>query len=313
MMASSGLMAASASNLGPPPGSAQAASADALLRVLFVGGGLVVVGVLCALLVAALRRRRGDPPARGAWRRRQLLFLAIPAAVVVILFVAGWHRRLDQITPPVRALEIKVIAHAGRWQFIYPNGVSDQVLHLPVGTPMRLRLISVDYVHSLQVPALRLDQVVLPGRYTRTWIAATRAGRFSARCGRAVGGGHPPMHGVVVVHEVGGYDDYLAAKEAEIRPPGALGMTVYVERGCATCHSVDGSANTGPSFQGLYGRREALADGTTIEVDDAYIRESILEPKLKVVTGFQPVMQSYRDILKDSDIDHFIEYLETLK
>ncbi len=305
-------LAVTASLFGPQPASSLAARLDHFFAPVLVAGTLALIAIAALLLVTALRRRSSAPPP-AATRGRQLLLIAVPALVAALLLPAGWQRHLDRTTLPVRAPVIKAIARVGHWEFVYPNGVTDRTLHLPVGTPIRLRLISVDYVHSLQVPALRLDQVVIPGRYTRTWVEAGRPGRYPMRCGRATGGDHPPMHGEVVIHQADGYQDYLAAKEAEIRPPGALGMAVYVERGCATCHSVDGSANTGPTFKGLYESRVTLTDGTTVVADAAYVRESIREPKAKVVSGFQPVMQSYRDILDDRAIEQFIDYLKTLR
>jgi cytochrome c oxidase subunit 2 len=276
---------------------------------------LAAVAAVVVVLTIAVVRRRGTRAAVPSSDRPGLQLVATATALgaVLITFVTGWPPYLAHETAPIRSPEIKVIARAWSWEFIYPNGVSDRALHLPVDTPMRLKMISVDYLHALHVPALRIDKEVVPGRYTRTWVAAHTPGTYRIRCGKHCGMGSPSMKSRVVVHEAGGYDDYLAKKEAEIRPPGAMGMAVYVERGCATCHSVDGSKNTGPTFKGLFGRRETLADGSVVEVDADYLRESIIDPKAKIVSGYQPVMQSYEEILKDNDIKAFIDYVKTLE
>ncbi len=285
---------------------------DAAFTTILIIAVVAVVAVVVAVAVVIIRRRSAPMPATDR-PGLQLLWTALALGAVIIAFVTGWQPYLAQETAPIRSTEIKVIARNWSWEFIYPNGVSDRALHLPVDRPVRLKMISVDYLHALHIPALRIDKEVVPGRYTRTWVAAHTPGTYMLRCGKHCGMNSPAMKSRVVVHEAGGYDDYLAKKEAAIRPPGAMGMAVYVERGCATCHSVDGSKNTGPTLKGLFGKREALADGSVVEVDADYLRESIIDPKAKIVSGFQPVMQSYADILKDSDIKAFIDYVKTLE
>ena len=76
------------------------------------------------------------------------------------------------------------------------------------------------------------------------------------------------------------------------------------------CHSMDGSAKTGPTLLGVLGRVEQMADGTTLTVDENYIRESILEPNARVVAGYEPVMPTYQGRLKDEEIMAIIEYLK---
>ena len=287
---------------------------DSAFTTILIIALVTVVAVIAAVAIAVARRRKSPSPAPTSARPGlQLLWSVIPLGAVLIAFVTGWHPYLAHETPPIRSAEIKVIARARGWEFIYPNGVSDRTLHLPVDTPIRLKMISVDYLHSFYVPALRIDKEIVPGRYTRTWVAAHTPGLYRLRCAQQCGLGNPHRKAMVVVHAAGGYDDYLAEKEAAIRPPGAMGMAVYVERGCATCHSVDGSKNTGPTFKGLFGKRETLADGSVVVVDADYLRESIVDPKAKIVTGFQPVMQSYAEILTDNDIKAFIDYVKSLE
>jgi len=91
------------------------------------------------------------------------------------------------------------------------------------------------------------------------------------------------------------------------------GAQLFVSKACATCHSIDGSPATGPSWKGAFGRAEKMADGSTVTVDENYIRESILEPQAKIVAGFQPVMPTYQGILKDRELDAIIAYIKSLK
>jgi cytochrome c oxidase subunit 2 len=91
------------------------------------------------------------------------------------------------------------------------------------------------------------------------------------------------------------------------------GEKLYTEKTCFTCHSKDGSQIIGPTFKGLYGRQEKFLDGSTLKVDENYIRESIVNPTAKVVVGFPPVMPAFQGLLKEREIDALIEYIKTLK
>jgi cytochrome c oxidase subunit 2 len=84
---------------------------------------------------------------------------------------------------------------------------------------------------------------------------------------------------------------------------------------CVTCHSVDGGPRVGPTWRGIYGSEVTLADGTTVTVDDEFIRESILDPNAKVVEGFPAdvMPQSYRQNLSDEDIEAVIAYIKSLQ
>jgi len=99
---------------------------------------------------------------------------------------------------------------------------------------------------------------------------------------------------------------------AEISPV-ELGKQLFTQRGCNACHSIDGSPLVGPSFKGIFGRKQTLQDGQEITVDGNYTRESLLEPQAKIVKGFQPVMPSFKGMLSDEEISAIIAYLKTLK
>ena len=87
---------------------------------------------------------------------------------------------------------------------------------------------------------------------------------------------------------------------------------LYHRRGCAQCHSIDGTAGTGPSLKGIYGKPQQLNDGKTVVADDNYIRESILEPQAKIVAGYQPVMSTYKGLVSDDEITALIEFIKSL-
>ena len=85
------------------------------------------------------------------------------------------------------------------------------------------------------------------------------------------------------------------------------------QKGCATCHSVDGTKGQGPTWKGIYGTMVEMNDGKSYLVDDAYLQESMLQPNAKVVKGFEPIMPSFQGLLHPQDVRGLIAYIKTLK
>ncbi|MEJ2746834.1 MAG: hypothetical protein P8183_02795 [Anaerolineae bacterium] len=144
----------------------------------------------------------------------------------------------------------------------------------------------------------RVKQDLVPGRTTTLRITPTRLGDYKVRCAEICGTGHANMLADVQVTSA---DDFTAWVQERLQAPVYADMTPE-ERGaiwysdppdnqyrpCSGCHSIDGSTMSGPTWLGLYGHQVQLTDGTTVTADDAYIRESILNPNAKIVAGFQP-------------------------
>ena len=107
----------------------------------------------------------------------------------------------------------------------------------------------------------------------------------------------------------------VAAAQVIARPvtPEALGATLYTQKGCVVCHSIDGTPRVGPSFLHDYGTTIALADGSMVVMNDAYIRESLLEPRAKARPGYPPTMPSFDGLLKDREIDALAAYIRSLR
>jgi cytochrome c oxidase subunit II len=178
---------------------------------------------------------------------------------------------------------------------------------------VRLILTSNDVIHSLFIPAFRVKRDAVPGRYNYLWFHATMPGDYLALCSEYCGRGHSDMLARVVVHEAGLYERWLDEASDPFRTHSLTEVgEMLVARRCSGCHSVTGAANTGPTFKGLYGHEAAMADGTTVMVEENYIRESIFEPRAKVVRGFEPVMPTFKGQLKDQEITAIIEYLKKL-
>jgi cytochrome c1 len=89
------------------------------------------------------------------------------------------------------------------------------------------------------------------------------------------------------------------------------GKQLATQNGCMGCHSIDGSPGAGPTWKGLFGKEEELTDGTKVKVDEPYLRESIVDPDVKVVKGYSPVMPEYTQF-SDEDLKALIAYIKSL-
>jgi cytochrome c oxidase subunit 2 len=276
----------------------------------------LLIVVLMVVFVIRYRRREGQQAEVSPSHNMalELTWTVIPLILVVVIFFFGFRGFLDMTTSPANAYEILVDGQKWNWRFTYPNGYVDSNLHVPVQRPVRLVMTSADVIHSLYVPAFRIKSDVVPGRYSKAWFEATEPGQYELFCAEYCGTSHSDMIAQVIVHPPGEFEKWLeeASNFLETMTPVEAGFKLYQIRGCQQCHSVDGSAKTGPTLLGVFGHTQALADGSSIVADENYIRESILEPAAKVVAGYEPVMPTYQGRIKDEEITAIIEYLKSL-
>lgn len=261
----------------------------------------------------------------------EIFWSAVPLTIMLVLFFWGARRYLSVHRAPRGAMIIDVVARQWMWKMQHPTGQREiNVLHVPLGKPVELRLTSIDVVHSFFVPAFRIKQDVLPGRYTSIWFQATQVGEFRLFCAQYCGTMHSTMQGRVVVLTQAEYQHWLSANVAG--PTLAEeGRRVFLRMGCATCHGgLDPGARTpmppldmpeaaryaaghhAPPLNGLYGSLVRLKDGRTIAADDNYIRESILDPGAKIVAGFDNVMPSFQGLIDEQGVEELIAYIRGL-
>jgi cytochrome c oxidase subunit 2 len=277
---------------------------------------LLVVGFMTGFVVR-YRRRPGvsSQPSPSHNTVLEVTWTVIPVLIVSVIFYQGFVAYMKMQTAPPNCYDLRVSARQWAWQFIYPNGHVDENLHVPAGEPVRLTMTSEDVIHGLWIPALRVKKDVVPGRYSSIWFQADNVGTYDVLCTQYCGNEHSNMLSTVVVQTRKDYDAWLkdAANYLKTLPPAEAGKMLYQRRGCTQCHSIDGTAGTGPTFKGIYGKPQPMSDGSKVVADDNYIRESILEPQAKVVAGFQPVMSTYKGLLSDDEITAIIEFIKTLK
>jgi len=221
-----------------------------------------------------------------------------------------------------------VTASKWNWRFVHGNGGEDQDLHVPVNQPIRLVMTSTDVLHAFYAPSMRVKQDVIPRRYTYAWFFPTKPGTYRLTCAEYCGTYHSQMackdqdkdsgacnrRAVVVVHKtLEDYKRYLEDVGPVDGAPEDVGKKLYEKKGCASCHTVDGSARIGPSFKGSFGKLHQTDRGEVV-VDENYIRESILAPSAKTVAGYPAgTMPSYEGQLKESDIEGLIAYIKSLQ
>jgi cytochrome c oxidase subunit 2 len=280
---------------------------------------IVIVGAMAYFVFKykAKSRSANEVPEKSSDHSTALevTWSVLPMFVLVAIFVWGFQGYIDLRTPPKGAMEIRATAQKWKWLFTYPGGLTDDVLHVPQGQPVRMVINAVDVLHALYIPNFRVKMDAVPGRYTDLWFEATKTGDFPIFCAEYCGTEHSGMFSHVTVHPPGGYEAWLAEQKKKLLdlPPEELGKLLYEKQGCSTCHSVDGTPKIGPTWKGLFGKEESFTNGSKQAVDENYLRESIVDPNAKIVQGFVPSMPTYQGKLKDRELDGVIAYIKSLK
>jgi cytochrome c oxidase subunit 2 len=300
--------------LFPPAASVMADRVDQLFLFMLALTGLVTATIAALVLYFAFRyRRRSEtmiPPQTTGSHLLEWTWALVPLAIFMIPFVWGAKLYAEMYTPPAGALEIDVEARQWMWKFQHPGGQKEiNELHVPTGRPVKLTIASQDVIHSFFVPAFRMKQDAVPGRYTTVWFEAKRLGRYHLFCSEYCGTAHSHMQGWVTVMEPAEYESWLALGATQSLA--SEGAKLFQQLGCFTCHRPD-SLRRGPVLAGLYGHRVQLADGTMVVADDTYIRESILDPAAKVVLGYQPIMPTFRGRVTEEQIRQLIAFIKSM-
>jgi cytochrome c oxidase subunit II len=310
----------------PPEASTLAFQVDLLY------GFLLAVSAFFSILIAATvigfsikyRRRSEDErtPAIHGSTALEITWSVIPFGITMIMFVWGAYLFVSMKRPPDDALQVNVVGKQWMWKLQHLEGRREiNELHVPVGRPVKLTLTSEDVIHSFYVPAFRMKQDAVPGRYTTAWFEATKIGTYHLFCAEYCGTVHSGMIGTVVVMDPAEYQAWLGGEGggfgvASAAMTGAVSMTsagegLFGQLGCATCHKSEGGA-LGPSLAGLAGKTVALEGGGSTTADDDYLRESILTPQAKVVAGFKPVMPTFKGQVSEEQILQLIAYIKSL-
>jgi len=300
----------------PERASSIAGEVDALFLFILAITALFAAGVWIALLYFAIRYRRrsnDDRPAEiHGSLALELTWTLIPLAIMAVMFVWGAKVFFHMNRPPDDAMTVSVVGKRWMWKLQHPTGQREiNELHVPRGRAVKLVITSEDVIHSFFVPAFRIKKDAVPGRYNTAWFRATKDGTYHLFCAEYCGTEHSRMIGRVVVMEPEAYQTWLAGGPPA-ESPVAAGEKLFTELNCITCHRPD-AAGRGPVLVGIFGRAVKLATGDTVVADEAYVRESIVNPAAKVTAGYQPVMPTFQGQVSEEQVIALIAYVRSLQ
>ncbi len=290
-----------------------ASRVDALYIFLLIVTGMMALLVFACLIYFAARYRyrpgvraeqiEGSTPLEITWS-------TIPFLIFLVIFAWGAVVYFKERTPPADSTEVYVVAKQWMWKLEHAEGQREiNELHVPVGRDVKLIMTSQDVIHSFFIPAFRIKQDVLPGRYTVAWFRATKPGTYHLFCAEYCGTQHSGMVGSIVVLEPAQYEAWING--GSTGPLSATGEKIFSELGCVTCHRSD-IQGRGPNLHGVFGKPVRLEDGRTVTADENYLRECILDPGAKRVKGFQPIMPTFQGLVSEEQVNALVAYIKSI-
>lgn len=302
----------------PPRASTTAGAVDALYSYLLVVGiGMTLLIFVVVFIFAIKYRRKSDderPKAIHGNIPLEIAWSVIPLLIMLVMFAWGTKLYFENYTPPRKdTLDIYVTGKQWMWKIQYPDGQREiNEMHVPVGRPVKLTLASEDVIHSFFIPAFRLKHDVVPGSYQTYWFEATKPGRYHIFCAEYCGTNHSRMIGWVTVMEPLEYQNWLSSGSSTASSMVEQGQKLFEQYGCVTCHVLDQQGRC-PSLRNVFGHPVQLEDGRTVLADEAYVRESILNPNAKIVKGYKrDIMPVFMGQISEEGLLQLIVYIKSL-
>ena len=304
----------------PAEASRHAAHVDLLAGSLVALVALLSAPVFVLIAVYLFKYRKGTHADRSHAEKGNVAletsWAVIPFLLVMGIYVWSTAMFFHQHAPPDDAMTINVVAKQWMWKFQHHGGAREiNELHVPVGEPIRLTMTSEDVIHSLYLPALRIKQDVLPGRYTQEWFTADRTGTFALRCAEYCGTDHSLMTGQLIVQAPAEFARWQAQAGAD-ESLAKRGEELFHRLGCSGCHgsNAQGSAAPihAPPLIGLYGGPVPLSDGSIVRADDQYIHDSIMLPNKQIAAGYEPRMPPFGNVLDEEQVAQLEAYIRSL-
>jgi len=272
--------------------------------------------ISAVLIFFVIRYRRRSPyeiprPIAGS-HKLETLWTVIPFLIAMTIFAWGARIYFEQYRPPQNAVEIYVVAKQWMWKIQHSTGQREiNELHVPVGRKIKLIMTTEDVIHDFFVPAFRIKADVVPGKYTSQWFEAIKPGTYHLFCAEYCGMNHSGMIGSVIVMEPREFDNWLSGNAGN-QTPAVAGQQLFQSLGCVSCHGADGEGGRGPALVGLFGRQVQLTTGQTLKADEAYIRESIINPQAKLVQGFGPIMPTFQGQISEDQLVQLLAFVKSL-
>jgi cytochrome c oxidase subunit 2 len=306
--------------LFPDQASTFAGEIDLLYIVLILLSAAFAVPIVILLFYFSIKYRRSADVDRArpfVSTKLEIAWIVIPLILAMAVFAWAASLYFNLFRPPSNTLDLSVVGKQWMWYVQHPDGQREiNELHVPVGQPVKLTMISQDVIHSFYVPAFRVKHDVLPGRYTIVWFEATKTGEYHLFCAEYCGAQHSGMIGRVVVMEPTEYEAWLSGATAVAGPApqqslAQAGAQLFQQLGCSGCHVMDGSG-PGPSLAGIFGQPVPLESEETVIADENYIRESIYFPNRRIVAGYEAIMPSYEGQISEEEVLQIVEYIKSL-
>jgi cytochrome c oxidase subunit 2 len=300
------------------PESASTYSGDVDALYFYISGVTVFFTLLISLVIIffVIKYRRRNPseiprPIEGS-TKLETLWSVVPLLIAMTIFVWGAKVYYTQYRPPKNAMEVYVVGKQWMWKFQHATGQREiNELHVPVGRKIKLIMATEDVIHDAFIPTFRIKADVVPGKYTTEWFEATKPGRYHFFCAEYCGMNHSGMGGWVIVMEPTEFENWLSGNANQMSPA-AAGQQMFESLGCASCHGANAEGGRGPALLGVFGSNVSLNTGQTLKADEAYIRESILNPQAKIVTGFGPIMPSFQGQVTEEQLLQLVAYVKSL-
>lgn len=332
---------AAPSSYMPPAGTAIASQVDSIYAFLLVTSLISFIILVGGMIYFVYKYRRTSPTQKSAYithnHMAEFLWSFIPFLLFMFVFAWGWYVYHQMRTYPDTALEVHVVGKKWAWRFLYKNGkevtaavgadgkVEDATMVVPINRPVKLIMSSEKVnpagtdptdrpvLHSFYIPAFRVKQDLVPGRYTALWFQAEHEGEYWVECAEYCGTNHWSMRAKIRVVSNEEFEKWLSTDGAAGGTLADKGRILYGSKACVGCHTLDGTRGVGPTFKGLWGKTEQTDKGA-VKVDENYLHESILEPNAKIVATYPAgVMPTFAGQLNDDDVKALIEFIKTVK
>jgi cytochrome c oxidase subunit II len=300
--------------LFPPEASSIAPQTDALyffLVLISLVGMVIVIALVAGFSILYRKERNPEATQIEGSTLLEATWTIIPLALFMVTFVWGALLYFRIYNPPTNAMNIYVVGKQWMWKAEHPGGQHEiNSLHVPIGKPVQLTMISQDVFHSFSIPAFRVKREVIPGRYTTVWFEATQPGTYHLFCTQYCGTLHSQMIGDVVAMKPEEYEAWTAGSTSGMSLA-QNGERLFASLGCNSCHSGNAAAR-GPNLAQAYGAKVQMANGSYAMIDDAFLRDSILNPTMHVTAGYAPIMPTYQGQISEEGLIDLVEYIKTL-
>jgi len=305
----------------PERASTIASQIDGIYFMWLALSGVVTLAIVVLIVYFSVKYHEGSKADRRMiadaatqerrMHRIEIAWIAIPLVLFTGMFAWSAEVFYQGATVPPDALPVYVVGKQWMWHLEHPSGQREiGELHVPVGRPVELVMTSQDVIHSFSIPAFRVKQDVLPGRYTTLWFSATRPGEYHVFCTQYCGTSHSQMVGRVIAMEPAAYASWLSAT-AGTPTMAARGAVRFRQFGCSGCHGANATVRA-PSLEGLFGKPVPLKDGRSMIADERFIRDSILLPNRDVPAGYEATMPSFRGQIGEEELLEIVEYVKSV-